>query len=332
MPARKSYIDIAKGIGIILVVLGHLDANSDMSRNLIYSFHMPLFFFLSGLFVKTDIPFADYLKKYAKTVYLPFAFFVLFDIVLTTVLDLCSGKNAFLNFGNKLLTFTGLKLGVMNIALWFLFGLFLIHLVFYFVNKNRRVKISALLLTVLFVFMRTKLTLPHYCLYVVAIPCFGFYIFGNLLKTSVFSLAEKVSKQKTIFTVLSLAIFVLIFYTSNQTTCIDTTIYRYGNPFLYYVNAVLGILGTLMISVILSDFAKADKFLGFYGRNSIYILVTHYYICRPLVRTIMAKAGLWAYVYSPGMQVGMLILMLLLSIPWIFFAERYLGFIFGKNK
>ncbi len=331
MSARKSYIDIAKGIGIILVVLGHLDANGDMSRNLIYSFHMPLFFFLSGLFVKTDIPFGDYIKKYAKTVYLPFASFVLFDIVLTTILDHCSGKNAFLNLGQKLLTFTGLKLGVMNIALWFLFGLFLMHLVFYFVGKNKWIKILALFLTVLFLFMSTRLTLPHYCLWIISIPCFGFYILGNLLKQSVFSLADAVMRRKTVYAVLSIAIFILLFYTSNLTTCVDTTIYRYGNPFLYYVNALLGILGTLIISVVLSHSVRAEKILGFYGRNSIYILVVHYYICRPLLRNIMAKAGLWAYIYSPGMQILMLILMLLLSIPWIFFCKRYLGFMFGKH-
>ena len=53
---RNLTIDIAKGLAIALVVFGH---NPFMMRNwggglflLIFSFHVPIFFFLSGLFVR----------------------------------------------------------------------------------------------------------------------------------------------------------------------------------------------------------------------------------------------------------------------------------------
>lgn len=39
---RNNIIDIAKGIGIILVVAGH---SMEWPKNFIYLFHMPLFFF-----------------------------------------------------------------------------------------------------------------------------------------------------------------------------------------------------------------------------------------------------------------------------------------------
>ncbi|MDZ1963948.1 acyltransferase family protein, partial [Klebsiella pneumoniae] len=59
---RETWVDYAKGIGIILVVFGHANRGLYSSGiyispeiyhyldNVIYSFHMPLFFFLSGLF------------------------------------------------------------------------------------------------------------------------------------------------------------------------------------------------------------------------------------------------------------------------------------------
>lgn len=50
---RKQWIDIAKGIGIILVVLGHVTKNRILIR-IIYSFHMPLFFFLSGYLINKN--------------------------------------------------------------------------------------------------------------------------------------------------------------------------------------------------------------------------------------------------------------------------------------
>lgn len=49
---RITEFDIAKGIGILLVVLGHCLPTDNYWRIFIYSFHMPLFFFLSGAVLK----------------------------------------------------------------------------------------------------------------------------------------------------------------------------------------------------------------------------------------------------------------------------------------
>lgn len=51
---RLDYIDVTRGIGIILVVLGHLNPGEGVER-WIYSFHMPLFFVISGLLCR-DMP------------------------------------------------------------------------------------------------------------------------------------------------------------------------------------------------------------------------------------------------------------------------------------
>ena len=67
MMARKVSIDIAKGLGISLVVLGHLidyfKADLPGVYPYVYLFHVPLFFFLSGLFFKEDEGFGDCIKK-----------------------------------------------------------------------------------------------------------------------------------------------------------------------------------------------------------------------------------------------------------------------------
>ncbi|MDE2430423.1 MAG: acyltransferase family protein, partial [Burkholderiales bacterium] len=63
MHNRDLWVDYARGIGIFLVVAGHvsrgvfnagIEMNTELFKltdSIIYSFHMPLFFFLSGLFV-----------------------------------------------------------------------------------------------------------------------------------------------------------------------------------------------------------------------------------------------------------------------------------------
>lgn len=48
---RDKSIDIARGLAIILVVVGHSGINQYF-WNLIYFFHMPLFFFISGCFFR----------------------------------------------------------------------------------------------------------------------------------------------------------------------------------------------------------------------------------------------------------------------------------------
>ena len=45
---RIEYIDLAKAIGIFLVCLGHTVDPDTQLKTIIYAFHMPLFFILSG--------------------------------------------------------------------------------------------------------------------------------------------------------------------------------------------------------------------------------------------------------------------------------------------
>src|SRR6266545_108761 len=76
MSKRIEYLDIARGIGILLVVLGHNDlgAISPFAHQVTYSFHIPLFFFLSGYFINTSISFPDYFKKRFHSVLKPYLF------------------------------------------------------------------------------------------------------------------------------------------------------------------------------------------------------------------------------------------------------------------
>ena len=52
MGKRDVTFDILKGIGILLMVLGHYFTSESIIRVYIYSFHMPLFMLISGYFYK----------------------------------------------------------------------------------------------------------------------------------------------------------------------------------------------------------------------------------------------------------------------------------------
>ena len=86
MSKRINYIDVARGIGILLVVMGHNDfaAISPFMHKFIYSFHMPLFFFLSGYFLNTTIGFWTFVKKRFNGLLKPY-FFTIFLIYFFSI-------------------------------------------------------------------------------------------------------------------------------------------------------------------------------------------------------------------------------------------------------
>lgn len=68
--ARIEFIDVAKGIGIICVMLGHLGCS--MIDRVVFTFHMPLFFLISGYFLKIKTPFNVFVKHRAKRLLIPY--------------------------------------------------------------------------------------------------------------------------------------------------------------------------------------------------------------------------------------------------------------------
>ena len=78
---RINWIDCIKGIGIYFVILGHIYKCNNIGM-WIYSFHMPLFFILSGYLIadKLTVPcYSEYFKKKFKSLIRPF---ILFRIAL----------------------------------------------------------------------------------------------------------------------------------------------------------------------------------------------------------------------------------------------------------
>ncbi|MBT3468581.1 MAG: acyltransferase family protein [Opitutae bacterium] len=71
---RVQRMDIARGLGILLVVAGHNPASTSGStaKLLIFSFHIPLFFFLSGYFHRQSEPIATDIMQRAKRLLIPY--------------------------------------------------------------------------------------------------------------------------------------------------------------------------------------------------------------------------------------------------------------------
>lgn len=70
---RNNSVDIAKGIAILLVIVGHTVDVPEMVKHIIFSFHMPLFFILSGWFFKIKDA-KEQIAKDVKRLLVPYIF------------------------------------------------------------------------------------------------------------------------------------------------------------------------------------------------------------------------------------------------------------------
>lgn len=91
---RLKWIDIAKGIGVLLVIAGHMHAMPTVIKNFIYGFHMPLFFMLAGYCFKDkylEQSGEGYVLHKVRTILVPCLGYVIgfsiFDIILYYIIQ-----------------------------------------------------------------------------------------------------------------------------------------------------------------------------------------------------------------------------------------------------
>lgn len=69
---RITFLDTAKGIGMICVILGHM-GNASIN-SIVFSFHMPLFFLLSGYFISRRKEWGELIPVKARHLIIPYLF------------------------------------------------------------------------------------------------------------------------------------------------------------------------------------------------------------------------------------------------------------------
>lgn len=140
---RIDYVDVAKGIGILLVVIGHSITNAPKSIDSTYSiplafitqFHMPLFFSLSGIvfsekYVQT--PLKSSLKKF-RSIYIPFIVYNLIFVLLHNFLKklyFFEDEYGVVEFRNEIISVLSFHVKDICGAMWFLRPLLFIIIFF----------------------------------------------------------------------------------------------------------------------------------------------------------------------------------------------------------
>jgi len=277
MNARIIYIDRLKGFGIFLVVLGHLiqsnvaDGESNNLFSIIYSFHMPFFFFLSGyVALKTikinilkEIPF--FIKNKAISILIP----MLSWPFIRKYFFAKSYDYSISNFSNILIQ------EMLNPGLWFLQMLFFIYIIYSFyyllsksLNSGSKIGIDVLLLlsSVLILGFIYFLTKNHWIL--TFLLNYSFFMIGVFL--SKFNSLKKLIDNKFLAS-LTLLIFLLI-----------VGYYNFKEEDLLVMKLVKVIISITAIIIFYFIFRHLeipillDKYICKMGQSSLIIYVTHF--------------------------------------------------------
>lgn len=125
---RLIYFDITKGFAIFLVVLGHIFNGSRFDR-WISSFHMPLFFIISGCLLKyndyKNISLKEFIRKRINGLIIPYIYFSILNTILIFIINRFIIEDLIINILRVLV-------GQSVYALWFLPALFISEIIFLF--------------------------------------------------------------------------------------------------------------------------------------------------------------------------------------------------------
>ena len=286
---RILWVDYCKAVAIFLVIVGHVFTRTNtfsLLNVIIYSFHMPVFFFLSGYTFDNNVKFFVFLKKKARTLLLPAIMFsILFFVLYCGMISITSGRNGLMQYLN---TFLPVSDGVVNTLLmtsksrfsnfWFLPVLFCAELLLYYILRCKYV-VAQLVLILAGVAINVLLSDGDVALplgfgeAMLALPFlfFGYYSRKNrVFETTSPTRKVQVALLAFIY-IIAMAIWIMKGY--GVAGMYDSHI---ENIVLFYVAAFTGcVVFVVAVKYIGCCIGKSSK-ISYVGKKSLYIFGVHY--------------------------------------------------------
>jgi len=331
---RIRWIDALKGLGIILVVLGHTTISEPLSI-WIYSFHMPLFFMISGYLYdqRKNITIKRFVWMRMKSLLIPWLFFSFISIIFSYFSDIILYKKS--NMLKLLVTFFCGKGVAVNLPLWFLKVLFMVEICFFFIAKLKK---KAYIVILLMSIMVSILLMDFSFDVERAIKGFIFYGIGWIVKEcweeirlnqNNIKFSSMIGGGIISFLLLIWLIIVRILYMIDRPLNIG-----YMGNIDTILLFIVSILGTIVF-VILAVEVQQSAYLCFLGKNSIIILGTHILVMdviSVLMRWIFHLDSEWIHCVDNLQGIMVTIAIILIEIPIIYIVNRWMPFLIGRRK
>lgn len=292
---HNNSITVAKAIGIILMVMGHSGCPQVIFK-FIYLFHMPLFFFCSGIFFnelnshKTAIQF---LKKRIKGLYLPFVkwsvlFLLLHNLLMSVGVYNTSygyeGGSSYYTISEMAHKLTGILFTMHDYeellgGFWFIRALFvstILIVVFSLLLKSvsqYKYELLCVFFLVLTIFIRRLAPDPEFWRDI-SMGAFGafFYMTGYIL------MRYKGCWQNKYGSILCCFFLFLSYFYFKTPVSMGC---GYNKVFVFSVSAVSGTFLTICLSKLIEDkLSFLRRILYYIGNHTLEILALHFFAFR----------------------------------------------------
>ena len=321
---RNTAIDMAKGIAICLMVIGHCYCKENPVLTVIYAFHMPFFFIISGMLYsakwreKVNIN----IKKTCLKLLIPY---FVFEILFKLFLLILQRPDDFLeNLCNTLFK-TILPLHGITVT-WFLPCQLIVYILAASVLMIIPQKYSQYAVVIFTVLFLLGLIFPINEAYIVvlmrALIGVGFFAIGYYGRI----LFEK--KVNLIVLLISFSAFIGLAITNGMLSLVNMNL---SNPILYVINGALGSYILFQCCLRMKE-NRLTKGIAYLGKNTIIILCTHMFAVEAirlldykLFNNILHCFGFFeGFVFG-----GIVIAVMCLLIP---LCNRYFWFLFGHAR
>lgn len=338
---RIEWIDMAKGLGMILVIAGHTFALK--YSGILYSFHMPLFFLLSGLVYNSDKYLSLGLLAWKKAGQILWPWLVCYLISLSVSLMIPVWRDA-LSLKQMLIElYTTNSNNINNSSIWYLICLYMTFILMYIVHKllakldRKKAAIIILSTGVVLLWIKSLLRIISPSLHLVedrlplkldsSMIAVIFVYVGFRYKDYIFKLVSGASMWKLI---AAFIIFIVGFWV-NRWSNINSL--DFGKiKWLYYPIAFMGIYCVLSFCHLLSQnksrlFKVIRKLLSFYGVNSLVIFGFQSLFIRLYILFFNENYGYSMVLYGDNPtihQIGSFIIVTFIISPLIVYGFAYL--------
>ncbi len=277
---RIRWIDQAKGLGIVLVVLGHacvpsLVAISSFVEKLylfIYLFHMPVFMYLSGyafFHFSRKNSFKIFAKRKVKTLLKPYFLYIVVIYLLFwglhafSILNFSFVENVQYSVKNMVKDIIICE-GSIDKHLWYIYLLFFISITSYLIDKSVIIKWILVALCIIIGPVLFSQNLPTICNLPYYLP---FFFLG---KIDIYNLTKKINREIRIAVFLAYIIggFIYAFNIQN---------FKKLGLGLAYVKYVAGYIGIIFFFIILISIKKIkmSNYFCYLGEKSFIIYLLH---------------------------------------------------------
>ena len=331
MKKRIEWVDIAKGIAILLVCLGHRNIPYWFSKWL-YTFHLPLFFFLSGYTTRFESyrNIKDFVHRKLRGLVIPSLTLGLAWILFEFCFCRFYRREPFDFLRYLYYLLIGRKIG----SSWFITALLVTEIIAYILFRlpeKWRLIVTAAIGAAGFL-MNSQL--KEQLIWNANTALIGIIFFESAQFIRKHTAFERVLDRKR-YIIISVALLCSVACTAFNGR-IDMLYKKFGNILLFLLGAGSGILLIAEISRMLEKTAAVKRIFLYLGKNTLPIIFFHYYPGYMITETLYYK--LFGLVYGEnalsGNVEGLLhtATILLLLIPVIELFNRFFPWAVGKRQ